>query len=309
MIAIAILAFTSIVLVAVGLFCYLHSQQALRERQRRIEGREPGTWESSHSRGTPFLNVFEFLAKLTTPKKPEELSRTRKTLLKAGYRTPHVTAVFYGGKALGAIAFFLFFTFMRLTFLKELSYLQTMVFSISASVIGLFVPDLWIYRKISKRREKILEGLPDVLDLLVICMEAGLGLNMAIKRVGEEIELANPVLSEEFNQIHLELMAGSSREDAMKGFASRTELEEVSSLVTLLIQTERFGTSIAQALRVHADALRTRRRQKAEELAAKMTVKMTFPLILFILPALLLVVVGPGIIKVFRVLLPTMRGG
>jgi tight adherence protein C len=156
------------------------------------------------------------------------------------------------------------------------------------------------------RQEKILVGFPDALDLMVVCVEAGLGLDAAINRVGEEMKVSNALLSEEFRLLGLELRAGKTRRDALKNLGLRTGLEEVKSLMTLLIQTDKFGTSIAQALRVHSDSMRTKRYQRAEEMAAKLPVKLVFPLILFIFPALFVVIVGPAVIKIFRVLLPSL---
>jgi tight adherence protein C len=143
---------------------------------------------------------------------------------------------------------------------------------------------------------------------MVVCVEAGMGLDAAINRVGEEMKLRNEVVSEEFRLMGLELRAGKLRRDALRNLGIRTGLDEVKSLMTLLVQTDKFGTSVAQALRVHSDSMRTRRYQKAEEMAAKLPVKLIFPLILFILPSLFVVVVGPAVIRLFRILLPTLGG-
>jgi tight adherence protein C len=145
-------------------------------------------------------------------------------------------------------------------------------------------------------------GLPDALDLLVVCAEAGMGLDAAMKRVGEEMKLSNKTINEEFRLLNLELRAGKSRKDALKNLALRTDLEEMNSLITLLVQTDRFGTSVAQALRVHYDAMRTRRTQRVEELAAKLPVKLLFPTIFCIFPSLFLVILGPGLLQAFRTL-------
>ena len=154
----------------------------------------------------------------------------------------------------------------------------------------------------------ILEGFPDALDLMVVCVEAGIGLDAAITRVGEEMRFGNEVLSEEFKMLSLELRAGKQRRDALRNLALRTDLEDVSSLVSLLIQTDKFGTSVAQALRVHSDSMRVRRYQRAEELATKLPVKLLFPLILFIFPSFFVTLLGPAVIQIFRVLLPRMAG-
>lgn len=154
----------------------------------------------------------------------------------------------------------------------------------------------------------MLKGFPDALDLMVVCVEAGMALDSAVSRVGEEMRLSNKALSEEFKQVSLELRAGMPRRDALRNLAVRTDLEDVNSLVGLLIQTDKFGTSVAQALRVYSDTMRTKRAQRAEEMAAKMPVKLMIPLILFIFPSILVTIIGPAAIKILRYLLPRFYG-
>ena len=149
----------------------------------------------------------------------------------------------------------------------------------------------------------MLEGIPDALDLLVVCVEAGMGLDAAINRVAEEIKLTNRILSDELKFLNLELRAGKSRQAALRNLAMRTDLEDVNSLVTLLIQTDKFGTSVAKALRVYSDTFRTKRYQKAEELAAKLPVKLVVPLIVFIFPSLFVTILGPAAIRIYEVFL------
>jgi tight adherence protein C len=176
---------------------------------------------------------------------------------------------------------------------------------ILSSVLRAFTFDYYLYRKTKYRKNKIFEGFPDALDLMVVCVEAGMGLDAAIKRVGDEMEFKNKELSEEFRILSLELRAGKSRAEGLRNLAMRTDLEDVSSLVTLLIQTDKFGTRVAQALRVHSDSMRTKRYQRAEEMAAKIPIKILFPLVFFILPALVTTLVAPGVIRFYRM----MQGG
>jgi tight adherence protein C len=171
-----------------------------------------------------------------------------------------------------------------------------------AGLIGFLIPDAFLWARIRKRQEDIILGLPDALDLLVICVEAGLGLNAALLRVGQEIQHVCPPLSQELRTMSREMLAGVSRSQALQNLATRTGIEDIKALVAILIQTERLGTSIAKSLRVHADNLRVRRRHRAEERARKVAVKLVFPLILFIFPTLLLVILGPGIIQLLRAL-------
>jgi tight adherence protein C len=165
-----------------------------------------------------------------------------------------------------------------------------------AGGIGFLGPDFWLGRKISKRQSEIKKGLPDVLDLLVICVEAGLSLDQATARTAQELEKAQPALSDELGIVALEQRAGRARSDAWKHLAERTDVDVVRNLVSMLVQAEQFGTSIGKTLRVHSDTLRTKRVQEIEEKAAKLSVKLLFPLVLFIFPSLFLVVLGPAVL-------------
>jgi tight adherence protein C len=170
-------------------------------------------------------------------------------------------------------------------------------------MVGFYIPDLWLKLKTSRRKEEIQDALPDALDLLVVCVEAGMGLDAAINRVGEEIRINSPAISDEFRLFNLEVRAGKAKRDALKNLSLRTDLEDVNSLVTLLTQTEKFGTSVANSLRVYSDSFRVKRAQKAEEIAAKLPVKMLFPLVFFIFPCMFIVILGPGVIRVFRAII------
>lgn len=170
--------------------------------------------------------------------------------------------------------------------------------------LGLLLPRIYLTTRIRKRQEEIRDALPDALDLLVVCVEAGLGLNSAFIRISEEFRLSSPCLSGEFDIVNREMVAGKPRIDALRALATRTGVEDVKALVAMLIQTERLGTSLSQSLRVHSDSLRTKRRQRAEEAAAKTTIKLVFPLVFCLFPALFTVILGPGAIQIFRLLMP-----
>ena len=159
------------------------------------------------------------------------------------------------------------------------------------------------------RQREIFESFPDALDLLTVCVEAGLGLDAALQRVADEMQLKSLALSEELSLVTMELRVGASKPHALRNLALRTGVEDVDTLVAMLVQAERFGTSIADSLRVHAETLRTKRRLRAEERAAKIALKLLFPLIFCIFPTLLLVLLGPGFIQIYRILLPTLVGG
>jgi tight adherence protein C len=174
---------------------------------------------------------------------------------------------------------------------------------------GLALPGSFLRAKARKRQEAITDALPDALDLMTVCVEAGLGINSAFVRIAEEFRLASPVLSEEFDIVNREMVAGKPRIDALRALADRTGVEDVKSLVAMLIQTERLGTSLATSLRVHSDSLRVRRRQRAEEAAAKTTIKLVFPLVLLLFPALFIVILGPGVLQILHILFPAMNAG
>ena len=177
-----------------------------------------------------------------------------------------------------------------------------------AAAFGYYLPNMVLKNIIMRRQRELFESFPDALDLMTVCVEAGLAMDAALARVAREIGLKSRVLSDELSLVTLELRAGSSKEKALRGLAMRTGVEDVDALVAMLIQAERFGTSIAASLRIQSDQLRTKRRQRAEETAAKIALKLLFPLIFFIFPSLLVVLMGPAFIQIYRVLLPTMAG-
>ncbi|HEY9506347.1 MAG TPA: type II secretion system F family protein [Gemmatimonadales bacterium] len=179
---------------------------------------------------------------------------------------------------------------------------KTLIMSIYFGIMGYVLPSMMVGRRLKRRQKEMQKALPDALDMLVVSVEAGLGLNQALVRVSEEIYRISPVLSEQLALVNLEIRAGTTREEALRNLAERTGLQDISSLVGMLIQTDRFGTSVAQALRVHSETMRTKRRQRAEEAAAKTTIKMVFPLVFCIFPALFVVILGPALIQIYKAL-------
>jgi tight adherence protein C len=315
-ILILLLAFAAIALFIVGVAAYLDYEKERRRLSQRIKEMSEGV----RSREGPdhFYRIYQVkdqlvrmvgsLGNLVKPRSEGELSHLRKAFLKAGYRRENAWVIFLGIKVFLAIGFLGVLSLIRLWFFKSMTSLHFAVLSVIFLGMGFYLPNLWLQVVITRRKQRIQEGLPDALDLMVVCVEAGTGLDAAISRVGEEMKLSNSVLSEEFKLLSLELKAGKQRRDALRNLALRTDLEDLSSLVTLLIQTDKFGTSVAQALRVHSDSMRTKRYQKAEELATKLPVKLVFPLILFIFPSIFVTILGPAIIQIFRILLPRLAG-
>jgi tight adherence protein C len=312
-ILILFLSFATVMLFILGLFFFFSHQRErwrLSKRIKQIGGviRSEEFTDVFYKLKDQVVNLVGSLGKLVKPKSRGGESDLQKTLMRAGYRRESASVIFLGLKAFLAIVFLGASVLIRIWVLRTLSSFHLILFSIVLAYVGFYLPNLWLRVKSARREEKILEGFPDALDLMVVCVEAGIGLDAAINRVGEEMKLSNKVLGEEFRLLSLELRAGKQRRDALRNLATRTGLEDVSSLVSLLIQTDKFGTSVAQALRVHSESMRIKRYQKAEELATKLPVKMVFPLIIFIFPSIFVTVLGPAIIQIFRVLLPGMAG-
>ena len=237
------------------------------------------------------------------PRSADEMSRQQKRLIKAGIRHKDGPVLFYGVKLSLAVVLIIVFSLLGYLPGNPLLYIVLSVF------FGALIPDIWLTRKGKTRIENIQLGLPDVLDLAVVCVEAGLGLDQALMRIGQEVKPVHPALSDELRLYNLEVNAGRSRADALRNLASRSDIDDLKSLVAVLIQTDRFGTSIAQSLRVYSDSLRTKRRQRAEERAAKTTIKIIPVLVFFILPAVFIVVLLPAFISIVNELLPKLSGG
>lgn len=233
------------------------------------------------------------------PLSADDTSQARTWLIQAGYREQRHLTAYVASRVLFAV--------IGMLAVIAFSGFNSPMLIIGMGGLGFFLPRFWLKRKIKARQLRITLGLPDALDLTVICVEAGLALDQALLRVGEDLRHAHLELSNEFHMVNLEMRAGKPRVEALHGLAQRTGVSDIRALVATLVQTDRFGTSVAQALRVHSDSLRTERRQRAEEQAAKTTIKMVIPLVLFILPSLLVVTLGPAMIQLFRTLLPGGR--
>jgi tight adherence protein C len=221
------------------------------------------------------------------PKSQAEVSVAQQRLIRAGYRNEAAVKILYGAKLLVPAGLCL------LVLITGVAHYNSFFIYALALGLGYLAPDFWLGRRIASRQKHIRLGLPDALDLLVICIEAGLSLNQATARTAEELRIAQPAISDELGVVVLEQRAGRPRSDAWNHFAERTSVDSVRSLVAVLVQSEKFGTSVAKTLRIHSDTLRTQRRQKVEEQAAKTSVKLVFPLVLFIFPSLFLVILGP----------------
>ena len=251
-------------------------------------------------------SVIQPLAKLSLPAEGWEGSAIRIAFINAGWRQPSAPTIFFGIKTLLALSFPLIALTLSGEGLLASGVSRILFVLISASAVGYYLPNLFLRYKIAHRQRDLFESFPDALDLLIICVESGLGLDQAIAKVATEIEIKSKVLAQELQLVLMELRSGFSRETALRHLALRTGLEEIDLLVAMMVQADRFGTSMGDSLRVHADNLRTKRRQRAEEAAAKIAVKLLMPLIFMIFPTLMLVLVGPAMIQIYRVLLPSL---
>lgn len=228
-------------------------------------------------------------------------SKAELPMIRAGYRSSSATMAMQGLKVLMPVAF------VALVFATGMYHLNVLFVPLFAAIVGYLLPELWLMWRVQARQHRLRVALPDALDMLVICVEAGLGLDQALMRVAQELRITHPQLSEELQLVNMEMRVGKTRLEAMRELARRTGVEDIKALVAMLIQTERFGTSIAQSLRVHSDDLRMKRRQRAEEMSAKTTVKMVPPLVFFIFPALMVVILGPAVITLMRQFLPALN--
>jgi tight adherence protein C len=249
-------------------------------------------------RFTRLANLLRPFARLVKPAGGEELSRLNQSLVHAGFRGENAVEILLGVKLLLPMLVILIMWQIDSHLEKPLELPPAIAFAFIGIAFAFFLPNMWLKSKITQRKEVISDALPDSMDLLVTCVEAGLSLDAAMGRVAAELELVAPVLAQEMKQTLLEIQAGVRRSDAFHRLSTRTGVEELRTLSAMIIQTEMFGTSVSRALRVHAEGMRTKRMQRAEEKAAMVSVKMTVPLILCILPSLMCVVIGPAIVMI-----------
>ncbi len=270
--------------------------------EERIHGITPEKWRFNwlrYVRGGE--KVLKPLGQMI-PRSPEEMSRQEKRLMQAGIRRKDAGGLLYGVKL--ALAIILFLLSPLIPALRANPILMILL----PILFGALLPDMWISRMIQHRKLALQMALPDALDLAVVCVEAGLGLDQSLVRIGQELGPVYPELSDELQLYSLEVNAGKKRADALRNLGLRTDVDDIKAFVAVLIQTDRFGTSVAQSLRVFADTMRTKRRQRAEERAAQMNIKMIPPLVFFVFPAIFIVVMGPAIIQIIRYLLPGLTG-
>lgn len=305
--------------IAISLVLFLALTGAISYFGYRRYARPGGIFEQLGGKATvsmPVLNTVEekeggLLVSLIqqvgekVPINPDDASLLRRDLMMAGYHSENALPLYQASRMMGIIAL-VAAGFLVRGFITSNPVLG-IVIPVGFGLIGYFVPSLWLDNRISKRHERLRFSLPDLLDLMVVSVEAGLGLDQAIQYVSQELVNAHPELCQEFQLVTLEIRAGSRRVEALRHLVERTGEPELRKLVAVLIQTDRFGTSIADSLRTHSDFMRVRRRQEAEERAGKVGVKLVFPIFFLILPSMLVVAAGPGLLQVFKYLFPLMR--
>ncbi|MCX7187346.1 MAG: type II secretion system F family protein [Methylophilaceae bacterium] len=270
------------------------------KKQTAITKNNPPTWVSR------IIKITGTAANLSLPKEGWENSQLKIRFINAGFRNPKAPIFFFVSKTI--LTFIMPLLFSIYTSLSDVHFKSNtfLLLIIVFAALGYLLPNFYLNHCTKMRKREIFESFPDAMDLIIVCVEAGLGLDAALARVGEEIHVRSPVLGDELHLINLELRAGSSRERALRNLALRTGVEDIDTLVAMLVQSDRFGTSVADSLRVHAESLRSKRRLIAEETAAKIGVKLLFPLIFFIFPSMLLVLLGPAVISINKVLMPIL---
>jgi tight adherence protein C len=302
MLLVAVIIFITIVggVSAIGMKLYVRPKEAL--------DRVAGNFEAPDSMPShPSLAFHDLIKRLGNfvPQSPKDVTVMRRRLIRAGIRNENALKILYGAKAALGVTLPLLVGSAVLSSGTESG---NKVAAILAAVgVGFFGPNEYVRKLAGKRQHEIARGLPNSLDLLVVCVESGLGLDQAILQVSKELEHAHPEISEEFGFVNLELKAGKRRVEALRNLAERTGVDDLKKLVAVLIQADRFGTGVAQSLRAHADFMRIQARQVAEEKAAKLGVKLIFPIFFCILPSLFVVTVGPVAMKIIRELIPMMN--
>lgn len=300
----AVVAVFGSVALIVGAIAYATLENAAPERKRLEKAAQFGVpsgvlleTQSLTSEASPLIKQLTTIV----PRSPKEVTRLRRMFMRAGYQNLTPLAIY----SVCQMVLPFIFGFIPLFFGP---FSEMWIIMLITGMLGYLMPGFWLSRKIKARQKVITNGLPDALDLMIVCLEAGSAMDQAILKVSEELALAYPALAEEFKFLITETRAGKPRIEAFRNFASRTGVDDVRSLVAMLVQTDRFGTSVSQALRTHAEVSRTKRRQRAEEAAAKIGVKLVFPLVFLLFPAFFVVTLGPAIIQFVRILFGQVLG-
>lgn len=300
MLVVSAIIFISVTCAVLGL-AYLITPSRLNKRLELLADRpQKGEWEST------VANLVGPFARLSAPEGDWENSPLRIRFIHAGIRSPNARAIFFGAKTLLPLVF----AFLAFLYVRERSTTSGMTMALQlavAALVGCYLPNIYVALKARSRKREIFENFPDAADLMLVCVEAGLGLDAAMSRVTDEMQMKSRALAEEMHLTALETRAGGTREKALRNLALRTGIDEVGTFATMLTQSDKFGTSIGESLRVFSDDLRHKRQMRAEEKAAKIPTKMLIPLVLFIFPSILMVVLGPAAIRIIRTIGPMLN--
>ena len=305
------LVFLAVTGLALAGMAWVNRRESVSQRLNQLVGASVDE-EKSLTAGSEWhariVKVASPMARLSAPAEGWEASALRLRFMQAGLREASWPAVYFACKTVLALLLPGLFALYQGLSAAQIAVTTNVLILLVLASIGYYLPNVLLANAIGRRQEELQDTMPDALDLMMVCVEAGLGLDAAMNRSASEIGLRSQALSEELNLVTLELRMGVRRETALRNLALRTGVEEISSFVAMLVQADRFGTNVADALRIQAETMRTHRRLRAEERAAKIPLKLLFPLIFFIFPSLMLVLMGPAMISIYRVLLPTMGG-
>lgn len=288
--------------VSFALYSVLNPQRTASDRLAEIGNSQPDAGPTALRSAR--LRALTATAARLAVSDDEQVAALRKHMLQAGFRDRHAVEIYSACRTVGALVFAVIAFFI----LPKDKAVYIIGSALLGAAVGYYLPAIWVSNQLDRRKTELLKAFPDALDLLVSCVEAGLGLDAAVRRVADEMESAAPDLSRELQLVTAEVNAGVPRSEALRHLADRTGLDDINALVNVLIQAERFGTSVSRALRVHSEHVRVRRMQRAEEKAAQVSPKLTVTMILFILPCLIVILIGPAVIKVKNILLPAMAG-
>ena len=287
--------FASLLVTAAALALSPNAASTIEQRLGEVTG-VPMNRAEEAVYGKAVIDTLKRLGSMA-PRSQKEVGKLQQRLIVAGFRNPEAIVVFFGIRICVALTAF---ALLATPVIRQ----PSLLVALSVSMLGYVLPAMVLARLAKRRQHRIRLGLPDALDLLVVSVEAGLGLDAAIQRVGHELAFAHPDLCSELRLINLEMRAGTARAEALQNLADRTRVDDVQSLVAMLVQTDKFGTSVSQSLRVHSETVRTKRRQRAEEAAAKTGVKLVFPLVFCIFPSIWVVTIGPAAIAFIEVIGP-----
>ncbi|MCG2585816.1 type II secretion system F family protein [Massilia sp. TS11] len=295
---------TAVALVAMAVF----GSGGLRQRLQGFLGKREETQAPSNGWVERVVKAARPFSQLSVPEEGWERSALRTRFMNAGWRDPASTTLYFAAKTLLALGLPALVVVSAVSLPRHVPANAFLLLLFFLATTGYYLPNLVLAQRVRRRQAEIFECIPDALDLLTVCVEAGLSLERAMMKVASEIDIKSRVLAEELQLVLMEMRAGFSKEKALRNFALRTGVEDIDTLVAMLVQSERFGTSMGESLRVHSDNLRTKRRMLAEEAAAKIALKLMFPLIFFIFPTLLMVLMAPAFLALARTLMPALNG-